>query len=746
MRKLIILCGWILLINIAGAQTGGTCLASDLIPKPLHCVDREGIFKLSPEVQIFASPEFAGVAGLLAEELQMNNAVVAKKKAAAIQFIKINEKELLGAEAYRLLISPERISIAASDVRGAIHGLFTLVQLRMLQPDINQVPCTEISDAPRFPYRGMHLDVSRNFYQVSFIKKYIDLMALYKYNTFHWHLTDGPGWRLEIRKYPELTSKAAFRTHSSWKEWRNNGGKHSEAGNPNAYGGYYTQDEAKEVVAYAARRGITVIPEIEMPGHSEEVLAVYPELSCSGKPYQNGEFCIGNPKTITFLEDVLTEVMQIFPSTYIHVGGDEAGTKAWSQCPKCQKLEKENGLKNEHELQAYLIKHMEQFLKAHGRKLLGWDEIVDGGLPADATVMSWRGMKGGIEAIQQGHDVVMTPGETYLDAYQSNPTTQPEAIGGFLPINRVYNFEPIPEGLTADQEKHLLGTQANLWTEYMPTTYQVEYMAWPRAIALAEVAWSSKGSRDFNDFHKRLQAHYRLLQRESVNYYRPSTFLTVNAQPDYEHKQNWISFQSEQYRPEIRYTLDGNDPSATSALFVESFAVTGKTRIKAAIFKDGIQKGEVTDYTSDYHRAIGKKVIFNNPWSDSYPAQKEQTLTNGVRGSLTYGDKQWLGYLKDFDATIDMDSIQPISSVSVRFMHQPGPGVYLPSYVEIQFSDDGKNFRTSQKQTHEVRPDNPALIFKTFSFSCEQTKARYIRVIAPNVMKGFMFVDEIVVY
>jgi len=746
MKKLILWLGWIFLISTSGAQNVDITAASNLIPKPLHCVDKPGTFDLTRETKIYASPEFVDVAKLLAEQFRLSNAVTGQKQKATIVFLQASKKEKLGKEGYQLNITPENIIIFAKAAEGAIHAMFSLVQIQLLQADMSKIPCAEIIDIPRFSYRGMHLDVSRNFFPVSFIKKYIDMMALYKYNTFHWHLTDGPGWRLEIKKYPKLTSKAAFRPYNTWKEWWKSGRKYSEEGTPNAYGGYYTQEDAKGIVAYAAQRGITVIPEIEMPGHSEEVLAAFPELSCSGKPYQNSEFCIGNPQTYTFLENVLTEVMDIFPSTYIHIGGDEANTKSWSQCEKCQKLKQKKGLKNEYELQTYLIKHMEAFLKSHGRKLLGWDEIIDDDLPADATVMSWRGMKGGIKAIQQGHDVIMTPGETYLDAYQSDPTTQPEAIGGFLPINRVYNFEPMPDGLTTDQKKHLMGTQANLWTEYMPTTYQVEYMAWPRAIALAEVAWSQKGSRNFDDFQRRLQSHYLLLQRKNVNYYRPSNFLTVVSQPNYDKKQDKISFLSEKYKPEIRYTLDGSNPDANSALFAEPFYTSGKTEIKAAIFTNGEKNGEITKYTTDYHKAIGKKVIYNTAWSDSYPAQKEKTLTNGIRGSLTYQDKQWLGYLKDLDVTVDMGKLQPISSVEIRFMHQPGPGIYLPSYVEILFSDDGKNFTSYKKLSHDVRPDNPALLFKTFVFDCEKINTRYIRIFAPNVMKGFMFTDEIVVY
>ncbi len=746
MGKLFFLWGLMGLSISVDAQMAKNPGAMDLIPKPVHCLEKEGEFKMSPEVKIFTPSEFSDVAKLLEEQLQLCNAVVTQKNEAAIIFSKAEETQDLGKEGYILKIGQTGVSIASETAEGAIHAVFTLVQLRLLQPDMNKIPCAEITDYPRFSYRGMHLDVSRNFFPVSFIKKYIDMMALYKYNTFHWHLTDGPGWRLEIKKYPLLTSKAAFRTHNTWKEWWHSPRKYSEEGDPNAYGGYYTQEDAKEIVEYAARRGITVIPEIEMPGHSEEVLAMYPELSCSGKPYQNSEFCIGNPQTITFLENILTEVMDIFPSTYIHIGGDEASTKSWEQCPKCQTLMKEQGFKDEHELQGYLIKHMEQFLKAHGRKLLGWDEIIEGGLPDDATVMSWRGESGGIKAVKQDHDVVMTPGETYFDKYQSDPSTQPEAIGGFLPIDMVYNYEPVPSILTLEQAKHILGTQANLWTEYMPTTYQVEYMAYPRALALAEVAWTPAEHKNFDDFQRRLQFHYRLLQRKNINYCRPSTFLTVNSLPDYEHKQNQISFKSEQYKPEIRYTLDGSNPTATSELYTKPFYVTGKTEIKAAIFKNGFLQGKPTTYTDYYHHAIGKKVIYNNLWSDAYPAQKELTLTNGVRGSLTYSDKQWQGFLDDFDVTVDMENAQPISSISIRFMHQPGPGVYLPSYVEIEFSEDGKTFTTYKKQTHNISPDNPDLIFKTFTFDCENTNARYIRIIAPNVMGGFMFTDEIIVF
>jgi hexosaminidase len=739
-KKLFIIASCLLIAQLAQAQTK----ASDIIPRPQQVTDKPGSFEIRPDTKIHSPAEYREVAGLLAEWLYLGEESLTESKDASIVFLKSGDTS--NPEAYEIYIGPERVTLTASDAAGAFLALHTFRQLQLLQPDMTQIPCAEISDAPRFSYRGMHLDVSRHFFPVSFIKKFIDMMALYKYNTFHWHLTDGPGWRLEIRQYPLLTAQAAFRTHKTWKAWWNGPRRYSHEGDPGAYGGYYTQNEAREIVAYAARRGITVIPEIEMPGHSEEVLAVYPELSCSGEPYTSGEFCIGNPKTYEFLENVLKEVMEIFPSEYIHIGGDEASTKHWAECTKCQQLKKEQGLKTEYELQSYLIRHMEKFLKSHDRKLLGWDEIMEGGLPADATVMSWRGMDAGIKAAKMGHDVVMVPGQTYFDAYQSDPTTQPEAIGGFLPLNRVYEFDPMPEVLTPEQGVHILGTQGNLWTDYMPNTDHVEYMTWPRALALSEVAWSAKEHRNFEEFHRRLQSHYRLMQRNTINYYRPATFLNVVTKPDYENKRHAVTFLSEQYQPEIRYSTDGSVPSAGSALYTGPFHTTGKTLIKAAIFKNGEQQGGITIYTADYRKAVDKPVTFHTRWSDAYPAQKEQTLTNGIRGSITYSDQQWLGYLRDVDVTVDMEEIQPIHSVSIRFMQQPGPGVHLPEYVELQFSDNGTDFLTSGKLTHAKNPEGVLLDFETFHFETRGEPARYIRLKANNVMRGFMFMDEILVY
>ena len=724
----------------ASSQVGVT----NIIPKPMSAIEKKGVFVFNNATSIQSPAAFIQARQLLKSQL-ISYDFEQSNQSTRVTYLQIENHIPFAKEGYTLTITPTQITIAAKSVQGAILGTNTLVQLQLLQSNPQLIPCGEIIDSPRFAYRGMHLDVSRNFYPLSFIKKYLDLMAIYKFNTFHWHLTDGPGWRLEIKKYPKLTTTAAFRPFNDWKSWWKSDRKYIPQGDPNAYGGFYTQVQAKEIVSYAAALGITVIPEIEMPGHTEEVLAVYPELSCSGIPYKSGAFCAGNEKTFEFIENVLTEVMDIFPSKYIHIGGDEVGKGDWKKCDKCQSRMKQASLKDENELQSYMIKRVEKFLNTHHRNLVGWDEIIEGGLTPNATVMSWRGDKGAIEAASQSHNVVMTPGETYFDAYQSNPTTQPEAIGGYLPIQRVYNYEPIPAALAKEQHKYIIGTQANLWSEYLPTTYQVEYMAFPRALALSEVAWTKKENKNLENFNERLQHQYLLLQRLNVNYYRPSTFVEIISRPDYTQQKNLISFVSEMYHPEIRYTTDGSDPTAQSLSYTQPFFIGGTTTIKASVMTNGTTLNKIAEFTANYHKAIGKKVTFNTPWSGGYPAQREQTLTNGIVGSITYSDKQWLGYERNMDITLDMDSITSINTIAIRFMQQNGPGVYFPPYVSVALSNDGITFGTPLKVTCDIAPTATGLLFKTFDFSLQGKTARYIKIQAANDRKEFLFVDEVMV-
>lgn len=724
-----------------------------IIPAPTFLQEKPGYFQYPELAEVYVSQDFTEEVELLRTHpyihFETPHKLKSRKKMpeSGIFLLKAEAEDRLPQRAYQLEVDTGKITIIAHDRQGVIHALATLTQIAYTQSNERLLPAVSIQDEPAFAYRGLMLDVSRHFYPISFLKRMIDLMALYKLNTFHWHLTDGAGWRLKIKKYPQLTQKAAWRNYPRWKDWWNSGRRYLEVGDPNASGGYYTQEEARDFVGYAAEKGITVIPEIEMPGHSEEVLATFPQLSCSGEAYRNAEFCIGNEETFSFITNVLDEVMDIFPSTYIHIGGDEADKKAWKNCPKCQERIKSDNLQNEEGLQSYAIKRVEAYLKDKGRKLIGWDEILEGGLPPEATVMSWRGEQGGIEAANAGHDVIMTPGAyLYFDSYQSNPIGQPEAMGGFLPLEKVYSYHPIPAEIAADQQKHILGVQANVWTEYMPTQEQVEYMVFPRAIALAEVGWTPADKRVWQDFKKRLQKHYLLLQRLHVNYYRPSYDVSIASKYDINKKKATVTISSEQYSPEIRYTTDGSEPTMASTLYIDSLSLVNTTTIKAAVFKDSVRFGKVEDFTVDIHKGIGKKIVYNNQWNDKYPAKLDSSLLNGQYGGLSYGDGEWQGFLGDFDVTLDFERREELHEIKLRFMQLAGPGVYIPGSVKILASDDGKHFREMEKIDNDVPTTDPSLRFKTFSFDLEGRLARYIRIVGQNNMKGFLFTDEIVVY
>ena len=724
----------------------------NLVPQPQLVVEQKGSFLWTNKTPVYADAVFSKVAQLLTEQSGLAAPVpMTNKMNTGIPAIVLRRQKLADTsspEAYKIVIKPKQVDIFAATEQGAIRAIFTLVQLRLLQTEQTLVPCGEITDAPRFAYRGLHLDVSRNFFPIPFLENLMDMMALYKLNTFHWHLTDGPGWRIEIKKYPQLTKKAAWRTHNNFKEWWASGRMYSAEGAAAAYGGYYTQDQVKALVAYASRRGITIIPEIEMPGHSEEVLAVLPNLACSGKPYTQGEFCIGNDSTFTFMEDVLTEVMQIFPSSYIHIGGDEVDKRAWKECPKCQGRITQEHLKDEHELQSYAIRRMDKFLTSKGRKLLGWDEILEGGLSPGATVMSWRGEAGGIAAAKLGQDVIMTPGGyCYFDAYQANPTTQPEAIGGFLPISKVYSYDPVPAELTATEASHIKGVQANVWTEYIPTTEHLEYLIFPRMLALSEVGWSNKNGKDWTGFQGRLQQQYLLLQRKYINYYRPMPTLEISSVADTVASGSRVSITTEQYKPEIHFTTNGIDPVKASPVYMAPIDVKGIATIKAAIFNPVTGKiGPVAAHQTAYHKGVGAKVNYHQPYSNGYVAQREYTLVNGQTGSFTYGDGQWQGFEGgDMDITIELQQLTDIKKIAVNFMQITGPGVYLPKSVEYSWSKDGKNYTEPVRVANTVPESESKLVIKPFEVTVNG-QAKFIRIKAVNEQHGFLFADEVLVY
>ena len=436
-------------------------------------------------------------------------------------------------EGYILAVTSKKITISAKTAVGLFYAVQTLRQMMPVEVEKKQiaeglklsVPACLIEDEPRFGYRGMHLDVGRHLFPVETIRSYIDMLAMHKMNTFHWHLTEDQGWRIEIKKYPKLTEIGAYRNETVV----------GHAGRPpltydgKRYGGFYTQEEVKEIVTYAKSKFITIIPEIEMPGHAMGALAAYPALSCTGGPFEvntkwgvmDDVFCAGKDEVFTFLQDVLTEVIDLFPGTYIHIGGDECPKKRWEKCPLCQKRMKDEGVKDEHELQSYFIQRIEKFVISKGREIIGWDEILEGGLAPEATVMSWRGTKGGIAAAKQNHDVIMTPNTfAYLDYYQCEPAGEPLAIGGYLPLEKVYSFNPLPEELTPEEQKHILGFQGNVWTEYIPTPEHMQYMAFPRAFAIAETGWTPDRLKDFEDFIARLEVLKKRYDAIGINYFK----------------------------------------------------------------------------------------------------------------------------------------------------------------------------------------------------------------------------------
>lgn len=654
-------------------------------------------------------------------------------------------------EAYSLSVDKHGVTIKAIDFAGLFYGVQTLSQLLEFNSNnATSLPYIKIEDLPRFAYRGFMLDVSRHFFPLDFLKKQIDMLSHYKLNTFHWHLTDGAGWRVEIKQYPELTNIAAWRIEETWKEWwATSPRKYVEERSENAYGGYFTQEEVQELVKYAAQKNITVIPEIEMPGHSEEVLAVYPQLSCTGKPYTSSEFCIGNEETFEFLENVLSEVIDIFPSQYIHIGGDEASREHWKKCPKCQARIKNENLKDENELQSYLIKRIEKFLHSKGRKLLGWDEILEGGLAPDATVMSWRGKEGGIKAVKSGHQAIMTPGEfCYFDTYQANPDTQPEAIGGFLPIEKVYSYNPVPDTLSADEAGRILGVQANLWVEYIPTTEHVEHMIWPRLIALSEVAWTNTKNKDWDNFKVRVKRAIPFLEKKGYTPFTLSDEVAFAHNIHAAKKAIEVTLSTEKAPAEIRYTTDNTTPNTASLLYSKPLIVSDSTIITAQVFVDNQAIGKPVSRRFDYHRAIGKDITYNIPINKYYPAGGENALIDGLVGGLTHGDGRWQGFVTNgMDVTIDMGEEMSLKYINSRFMQNKGAEIWFPKEVVISVSDDNNEFREIDRIQNSVSANEPGTLFQNFGWH-GAIDTRYIRYQAlPNSSKGgWVFVDEVAVW
>ena len=680
---------------------------------------------------------------------------------------------VMAPEGYILEVQKNRIEIKAAKPAGFFYATQTLRQLLPAEIESAQkqnnidwlVPVVSINDNPTFKWRGFMLDVVRHFFPKEDILRMIDNLALHKINTLHLHMVDDQGWRIEIKKYPKLTEVGAWRVNHEDKPW--DARPKQQAGEKATFGGFYTQDDIKEIVAYAQSHFITVVPEIEMPAHVTCALAAYPQFSCKGGPFTvpsgglwpiTDIYCAGNDSTFLFLQDVLSEVIDLFPSKYIHVGGDEATKTEWEKCPKCKARIRTEGLKNVGELQSYFMKRMEKFVNSKGRTLLGWDEILEGGLPAEATVMSWRGMQGGIDAAKQGHDVVMSPNSyAYFDYYQGPKDQEPLAIGGYLPLSTVYSFNPIPKDLNAEEAKHILGGQANLWTEYVPTFKHVEYMTFPRIAALAEAVWSSGEVRSWESFSHRIQLFMKRYDLMGINYSKSAYAVTAKPGFDPVKKQLAISLKSELDGLEIHYTTDGSEPTNLSTTYSEPVLLDKTSTLKAITFSDGIPVGKSMIQSFNMNKATVKPVKYVIPYSESYKGSGEYTLVNGVRGSTSHSDGEWQAWEgKNMEVVIDLQQATEIHTISVGSLQNVGAWIFLPRKMEYFVSNDGVNFKKVAEKVNDADPLSGENQLKDFSVEFTPVSANFVKVIAYNLGKApkghmgagqnaWMFIDEIAV-
>ena len=664
-----------------------------ITPKPNATIAGEGSLDISRGLSLYIDAPKDEVSRLerAASEVGVELRRVKRPvKRAYLNLAVVEMSEIKGAEEYEsfdegylLNIGAEGVDIKATTAAGLYYGIQSL---RQICEEREAIAACQICDAPRFEYRGILIDVSRHYRSVEFLKRQIDAMAELKMNRLHLHLTDAAGWRIEVESYPRLCNYAAWRTPATWKGWWYGDRAFVEQGSEGAYGGYLTKAEARELVAYAADRYMTIIPEIEMPGHSDEVIAAYPELGCTQRPERQGDLCIGKEATFEMMQAILDEIIEIFPSEYIHIGGDEASKGSWRECEDCKRRMQEEGLESVDELQSYMIHRIEKYLNARGRQIIGWDEILEGGLAPNATVMSWRGEEGGLAAAAAGHNVVMSPhAYCYIDAPQDAPPTQPEAIGGYLPLEKVYSYDPAPQSMAESVSKYILGVQGNLWAEFIPTDEHYEMMLWPRAIAIAEIGWSELKERDYSEFRSRA---VDIVERMARRGYAPFDL-----------------------RNEI-----GNRPESLKPI---------------------------------EHKALGKSVEYLLPsryYGPQYAAAGDATLTDGLRGTWTYADGRWQGFLGrgGVDVIIDMGEVTHVESIAADFMQYCGPGVFMPCLVEIAVSEDGESWTKIADIEHEVVvEDVPS--FKNFGWH-GRTNARYIRYKAHrSKFSGFLFVDEIVV-
>lgn len=754
--------------------------AINLIPQPSRITTTGGYYSLNENTTIAVTPETEQIGHYLAQIITKHTGweptvlPLSNRDEPDLIILTIDSLTGSGDEGYHLNIDEKQLLLSAASPAGVFYGCQTLRQLLPSRPqEIEQVkqsgtwqiPTLRISDSPRFAWRGMMLDVSRHFFPKEFIKDLIDYLAYHKLNTFHWHLMDDQGWRVEIKQYPKLTEIGAWRVEREGQLWHQR--PLQEPGETATYGGYYTQEEIREIVAYAKERFITIVPEIEMPAHITCALAAYPELSCTGGPFTvppgsiwplKDIYCAGRETTFQFLENVLTEIIDLFPSTYIHVGGDEANKGEWEKCDSCQARIIAEGLQNEAELQSYFIRRIERFLKSKNRKLIGWDEILEGGLAPDAAVMSWRGTKGGIAAARAGHEVVMSPvSHCYLNCYQGELYLEPLAQSRYLPLSKVYSFDPVPDQLSAEQARFIIGAQANLWAEFVPTPEHAEYMLFPRLSALSEVLWSPESTRDWETFRHRIIDFMPFYEFYGINYSTSSNQVRLLTKLHKFRKGLTIRMYTETPDLALHYTLDGSIPTPAAPLYSRPIRIKQSADLRAAALEDGKTTSPVSRLSITLHKAIGKRIALMNDFHWRYKAGGKRGLVDGIRGTENYRDGRWQGYrVDDLAGTIKLGWPKTITSISTSYLQDTAAGIFMPLEVEYAVSTNGKSFRVFGTLDTGILSTEPGPIIGNATLEFDPVRVRYIRVRAKNIgtcpdghqvagKDAYIFVDEIVV-
>ena len=751
-------------------QNGHTEKDIKIIPKPKQLVIKQGNFQFSAATKFVVNDD---------SQKEMAAVLISKfEKAAGFRpeisskipkknYVQFKVDATLNKEAYTVDVNEKNIIITAKGNAGFIYGLETIRQLlpeaieskNTITSAKWEIPNVTITDEPRFQWRGLMLDLSRHFFDKNYVLETIDRLAMLKMNVLHLHLVDDQGWRIEIKKYPKLTEVGAWRVDQENAAW--NARLITNPDEKGTYGGFLTQEELKEIVKYAAAKNIEIIPEIEMPAHVSSAIAAYPELACfnqrigvpSGGLWPITDiYCAGKETTFEFLQNVIDEVITIFPSKYIHIGGDEATKTNWEKCPNCQKRMNDEGLKNVHELQSYFVKRMEKYINSKGKKIIGWDEILEGGLAPEATVMSWRGTTGGTEAAKQGHDVIMSPeSPCYFNFYQGPQNDEPLAFDAYNPLNKVYEFDPVVEAMTPQEASHVLGGQANLWAEHLTNPKASEYMIFPRLAALSEVLWSSKENRNWNDFTSRLPSLLKRYDYLGINYSKSAYLVAASSTADLDKKVINITLKNEFPNPDIRYVLGDKNIDHNAIKYTNPIEIKETTVLKASLFQNDKPVGKTFTDTIVFHKAVGHKVNYLTPYNDSYKGDGLFGMVNTIRGSKNFHDGQWQAWLvNDMELVIDLEKPQSIEKVSIGTLESQGAGINFPTQVKVLVSNDGIHYKEVGKimRPYAVNVNSE---LKEFKINFEKQNVRFVKIVASNLKKSprgessWLFVDEILV-